>query len=51
MVVRQWYWLSREAVGVPTPEAFKDRLDGFLGSLILWVATVPYTGGLELDSL
>ena len=31
-VVRHWYRLRREAVGAPSLEAFKARLDGALGS-------------------
>ena len=32
--VRFWHRLSREAVGAPSLEVFKTRLDGALGSLI-----------------
>jgi len=34
MMVRHWHMLLREAVGSPSLEAFKDRLDVTLGSLI-----------------
>ena len=37
--VKHWHKLTREAVDAPSLEAFKDRLDGVLGSLIQWVAT------------
>jgi len=30
---------------------FKTKLDGALGSLIWWVATLTTAGGLELDDL
>jgi len=33
-VVRYWHRLPRGAVDAPSLEAFKDRLDGALGSLI-----------------
>ena len=35
----------REAVDAPSLEALKDRLDGALGSLIWWVASLPMAGG------
>ena len=41
--------LLREAVDAPSLETFKARLDGALGSLIWWVATLSMAGGLELD--
>jgi len=34
--VRFWHRLSREAVGAPSLEVFKTRLDGALGSLVQW---------------
>jgi len=37
--VRQWHRLPREAVAAPSLE-FKARLDGALGSLSCWVATL-----------
>jgi len=33
-VVRCWHRLPREAVGAPSLEVFKARLDGALGSLV-----------------
>ena len=33
-VVRCWNRLPREAVDAPSPEVFKARLDGDLGSLV-----------------
>ena len=41
--------LPREAVGAPSLGAFKARLDGALGSLVRWLATLPIAGGLKLD--
>lgn len=35
-VVRPWHRLPREAVGAPSLEVFKARLDGALGSLVWW---------------
>ena len=43
-VVRQWYRQFRESVDVPSLEVFKAKLDGVLGSLIWWVATLPMEG-------
>jgi len=37
--------MSREAVGVPSLDALKAKLDGALGSLNCWVATLPVAGG------
>ena len=48
-VVRCWNRLPREAVDAPSLEVLKVRLDGALGSLIWWVATMPEGLGLELD--
>ncbi|KFZ67650.1 hypothetical protein N338_11898, partial [Podiceps cristatus] len=33
-VVRHWHRLPREAVGAPSLEVFKARLDGALSSLV-----------------
>ena len=44
-VVRHWNELPREAVGAPSLEEFKATLDGALGSLVWWVATLPIVGG------
>jgi len=41
----------RRAVGALSQEAFESRLDGALGSLIWWVATLPIAGTLELGDL
>ena len=37
--------LPREAVGAPSLEVSKARLDGTLGSLSWWVATLLTAGG------
>ena len=37
--------LPREAVGAPSLEALRARLDGALGSLSCWVAALPMAGG------
>jgi len=51
-MVRHWNRLPREAVYVPSLEAYKTRLDGALRSLIQWmVLTLPVAGGMELDHL
>jgi len=49
--VRQWHRLPREAVGAPSLELLKARLDGALGSLSWWVATLPMARGLEPGDL
>ena len=49
MVLRSWCGLPREVVYAPSLEVLKVRLDGALGSLTWWVATLPMAGGLELD--
>ena len=38
--------MPKEAVGAPSLEAFKARLDVALGSLVWWLVT---SRGLELD--
>ena len=43
--------LPGEAVGAPSLEVFKARLDGALGSLSWWVMSLSMAGGLELESL
>ena len=43
--------LPKEVVDAPSLEAFKGRLDVFLGSLISWLVTLPMVGGLKLDDL
>ena len=44
-----WNRLPKEAVGAPSLEAFKARLDVALGSLVWWLATLHRAGGLKLD--
>lgn len=44
--VRQWNWLPREVVEVPSLETFETRLDK---ALVYWVAFLPVTGNCELD--
>ena len=44
-MVRHWHRLPREAVDALSLEAFKARLDGTLGILSWWVATLPMAGG------
>ena len=44
-VVRYRNRLPREVMDAPSLEAFKIMLDGALGSLIWWVATLPPAGG------
>ena len=41
--VRHCNRLPRGAANSPSLEAFKDRLDGALGSLVYWVATLHMT--------
>ena len=40
--------LSRGAVGAPSLEALKTRLDGALGSLSWWGAALPMAGDWNL---
>lgn len=49
--MRHWHKLSREAMGAPSLEAFKAKLDGALGSLIGWVESMPMAEELELDGV
>ena len=44
-VVRHWHRPPREAVGAPSLEAFKARLDGALANLVWWEVSLPMTGG------
>jgi len=37
--------LPKEAVGAPSLQAFKARLDVALGSLVCWLATLHTAGG------
>jgi len=48
-VVTHWNRLPKEAVDVPSLEAFKARLDVTLGSLVWRLATLHIAGGLKLD--
>ena len=41
----QALWLPKEAVGAPSLQAFKARLDVALGSLGCWLATLHIAGG------
>ena len=43
-----WNRSLREAVDAPSLEASKVGLDGILGNLIRWVATLPIAERLEL---
>ena len=43
--------LPREAVGAPSLETLKARLDGAHSSLSWWVAALPTAQNLELDNL
>jgi len=50
-VVKHWNRLPREAVGAPSLEVFKARLDGASSNLVWWKVCLPMAGGLELDDL
>jgi len=50
-VVGHWNRHSRNAVVAQSLEASKTRLDGAIGSLIWWVATLLMAEGLELNGL
>jgi len=49
--VRLWNRLPRAAVGTPSLEVFKARLDEALGNVVWWEMSLPMAGGLELDDL
>jgi len=49
--VKNWHRLPRVAVGAPSLEVFKARLDGALDSLSWWVAALPMAGGWTAWSL
>ena len=44
-MVTHWNRLPKEAMDVPSLEAFKARLDVALGSLVWWLATLHIAGG------
>ena len=46
MLMRLWNRMPGEVVDSQVLEAFNVRLDGALGSLIYWVATLPTTEGV-----
>ena len=48
-VVTHWNKLPKEVMDVPSLDAFNVRLDVALGSLVLWLATLPMAGGLKLN--
>ena len=50
-VVTHWNRLPKEAVGAPSLEAFKTRLDVALGSLVWWLVTLHMAAELNLDDL
>jgi len=43
--VRYWNRLPSEAVGAPSMEAFKARLDGAVSNLVWWEVSLPIAGG------
>ena len=43
--------LLREVVDAPSVQASKARLDGMLGHLMWWLATLPMAGQLEEGDL
>ena len=45
LVLEKWNRLPKEAVGAPSLQAFKARLDVALGSLGCWLATLHIAGG------
>ena len=50
-VVTHWHRLPKEAVGAPSLQAFKARLDVALGSLGCWLATLHIAGGWSWVSI
>jgi len=42
---------ARKGYRCRTSGAFETKVDGILCSLILWLATLPMVGELELDDL
>ena len=45
--MRPQHRLPKAAVGPPSLEAFKAKLDGALDSLSCWVAALPMAGGWD----
>ena len=43
-LVKHWHRLPREAVGAPSLEVFKARLDGALNNLVRWEVSLPMAG-------
>ena len=43
-MVKTWYRLLSEAVGAPSLEVHKARLDVTLGSLVCWLTTLHIAG-------
>lgn len=43
--------VAQNSCGCPMLELFKARLDGALGNVVYWVASLPMAGGWELDGL
>ena len=48
-VVTHWNRLPKQVVDAPSLEAFRDRLDVSLGSLVWWVVTLHIAGRLKLN--
>jgi len=46
-VVRPWLRMITEAMVAPSLEVFKTRLDGALGSLSGWEASLPMAGSWD----
>jgi len=46
-VVRHWHRLPGEAVGAPSLEVFKVRLDGALSNLVWWQMSLPMAKVLD----
>ena len=47
-VVKYWNRLPKEVVDALSLEAFKARLNVFLGCLVWWLVTLYIAGGLKL---
>ena len=50
-MVKHWNRLPKVAVGAPSLEAFKARLDVALGSLVCWLVTLHTAGGWNWMSI